>query len=129
MASSPCNLSCWWDVKHKHNNDIKWMNCSCNHEVKKKVICCYLVQNPRADKIIKPHPDLRIELSLTFSDRRLNNTNVDQSAVTLWCNIISKNAPFYNPDQSSYHTSTIINFWKASHHETFLLLPRVERMT
>ena len=22
MAQSPYNLSCWWDVKHKHNNNI-----------------------------------------------------------------------------------------------------------
>ena len=22
MAPSPYNLSCWWDVKHKHNNNM-----------------------------------------------------------------------------------------------------------
>ena len=35
-------------------------------------------------------PDMKIELSLTFSNRQLNNTNADQSAVTLLCNIFQK---------------------------------------
>ena len=29
MAPSPYDLSCWWDVKHKHNNNINNMDCPC----------------------------------------------------------------------------------------------------
>ena len=27
MAPSPYDLSCWWDVKHKHNNNKMWFCC------------------------------------------------------------------------------------------------------